>query len=82
MNIALIVQVIQYIVANKDEIAQMVNALEVAGAALVGDLGGADKAAIVQKYIALQANITADLGPVWTVLSPFFNAFVAKVKAA
>lgn len=81
MNAALIVQVLEYLVTHADDIAALIKALEDVAVKVVGDLKGPDKADVVKGYIAVQTNLVADFEPIWVIVKPVFDKYVAKVKA-
>lgn len=82
MNVALIVQVLEFLVSHADEIASVIRALENVAVKVVGDLKGADKAEILKGYVAVANGVVSDFDPIWEIVKPAFDKFVAKTKAS
>ena len=74
--ITIALQIISYLVQNKDTIKQLILDIE----ALIPDSPGAVKAQVVRNFIGTALGIEAQLEAAWTAIGPMFNAFVAMVK--
>lgn len=77
MNFSLALQVLQFLLAHKDDIKSIITTVE----GLIPDSPGSTKAAAVKQYIGVAMNVEAQLESAWPLVSPFFNAVVAAVKA-
>lgn len=74
--VTVLLQIITFLVQNKDAIKQLILDLE----ALLPNSNGNDKAAQVRTFVGTSLGIEAQIEAVWPLVSPIFNAFVASVK--
>ena len=70
-------QILAYLIANKDTIRQLVINIE----GLIPDAPGQAKAQAVKTFIAAGLGIEAQVEQSWPLVSPVFNLFVGIVKA-
>lgn len=76
MNISLVLQIIGFLVTNKNQIREMVLAIE----ALIPDVPGPSKANTVKIFIGEALGVADSIESVWPLVLPLFNLFVSKVK--
>jgi hypothetical protein len=74
--ISVAMQVIGFLVENKDQIKQVVQSIE----KLIPDAPGSDKAASVRAFIGKALDVEAQIEAAWPLVAPFFNLFVSVVK--
>lgn len=78
MNFTIILQVISFLVANKEQIKEVILSIE----ALIPDTPGSAKAGAVKAFIGTALGIEAQIEAVWPLVSPIFNLLVGSVKAS
>lgn len=79
MNVAIVLQVLSFLAANKEDIKQLILSLET----LTIDgltVAGSSKAEVVKGYISVASGLIAEVEAVWPVIQPVFNGIVAAVK--
>lgn len=76
MNFSIAIQIIGYIVENKDTIKGLIFSIQ----SLIPDAAGGDKANAVKSFIGKALNIEGQLESAWPMVAPIFNLFVAAVK--
>lgn len=82
MNAAIVIQVLKFLIEHQDEIADLIKTLEEVAVKVVGELKGPEKAGILKGWIAVQTNLIEDIDPIWFIVKPIFDKYVAKVKAS
>ena len=76
MNISIAIQIITYLIANRQEISKLILGMQ----DLFPDSPGEEKASAVRGFIGAATNLTDKIEAAWPVVQPIFNLFVAKVK--
>lgn len=76
MNLALALQIIEYVVEHREDIKKMVLALQ----DLAENLTGAERGAVIKQSITTALNIEGQVEQAWPLFQPFFDAFVTSVK--
>lgn len=77
MNITLLIQVFTFLATNRNQIKELILAIE----SLLPEAPGTSKAASVKQFIAAALGITDQIEAVWPAVAPLFNAFVSLIKA-
>lgn len=78
MNFTVILQVLSFLIAHKEQIKELILSIE----ALIPDAQGSEKAAAVKAFIANALNVEAQIETVWPMISPIFNLIVGLVKGS
>jgi hypothetical protein len=76
MNLAIILQIIDFFLQHRAELGKLVMALET----LAEGVAGPEKGAVLRDFVAKALGIEAQVEAVWEDVQPMVNLFVAATK--